>query len=327
MSYIQQIKQDLETLEQIVTEVSEELQQLYANYLDVLGNSTQKQLILASYQICTQIYPESFLRLSLSQRQKLQQNLRKLGKDIKSKLLNHLQASQSPQKDKEAENLNLVEAMIKNLPFVEISKDEENDEHLELNLDTATSETWQESSTETTNQNQEETDVSLPEEKTELKEPPKLELNNPYNLILWQQQVEKAIKQSLDEVSREANKCLQEANIIPSRLPTKIMDVAIGAEEATGGGNKVHHLPNVLNIVVETEKDKKSSQANITQISLLRLRLSEIEFADSLLNIERGKIRNLLKKVHKLKQQYQAKQREYASAEAEAAWRSSWYEE
>ncbi|BAU62922.1 hypothetical protein STA3757_02730 [Stanieria sp. NIES-3757] len=327
MSYIQQIKQDLEVLEQMVTEVSEELQQLYANYFDALGNSTQKQLILASYQICTQIYPESFLRLSLSQRQKLQQNLRQLGKDIKSKLLDHLQASQSPQKDQEAENLDLVEAMIKNLPFVDIANNEEVNEDLELDLNTATSETWQESQPEIANPTQQENEVSLPEEKSELNEPTKLELNNPYNLILWQQQVEKGIKQSLDEVSREANKCLQEANIIPSRLPTKIMDVAIGAEEATLGGNKVHHLPNVLNIVVETEKDKKSSQANITQISLLRLRLSEIEFADSLLNIERGKIRNLLKKVQKLKQQYQAKQREYASAEAEAAWRSSWYEE
>lgn len=321
MSYIQQIKQDLEALEQIVTEVSEQMQQLYTNYLEILSNSTQKQLILASYQICTQIYPESFLKLSLNQRQKLQQSLRKLGKETQSKLPDLQTAQFSP----EAEHLNLVETMINNLSFVETASQEANNEFLEPDFNRASTSTKEESETETATEAEQ--PILLSPEKSEPSEPAQLELNTPHNLMIWQQKIEKGIKQSLDEISRQANKCLQEAEIIPSRLPTKIMDVAIGTEEASTGAGKLHHLPNILNIVVETDKEKKLSQASIAQISLLRLRLSEIEFADSLLNVERGKIRSLLKKVQKLKQQYQVKLREYASAEAEAAWRSSWYEE
>jgi hypothetical protein len=326
MGSIQQIKQDLDALEQNVAEISEEIQKLYAHYLNVLGDSLQKQLILASYQICTQIYPESFLRLSLSQRQKLQQNLRQLSKEIKTKLLSYLQPSRSLQTNQDAENLELVEAMIKNLPFVE-NPEAVKEELLKLDLENATAEQEEESQEEEISTELEETVETLPEKPSESKELANLDLRNPNNLILWQQGVEKGIQQSLDEISRQANQSLQQADIIPSRLPSKIIDVAIQAEEASSVGNKVHHFPNILNIVVETDKNKKSSQASITQISLLRLRLSEIEFSDSLLNVERGKIRNFLKKVQKLKQQYQAKQREYAKAEAEAAWRSSWYEE
>lgn len=45
-----------------------------------MGQALRQQLILASYHLCTQGYPESFLKLSLSQRQKLQKGMRKLAK-------------------------------------------------------------------------------------------------------------------------------------------------------------------------------------------------------------------------------------------------------
>jgi len=38
-----------------------------------------RQLVLAAFQICTQTYPEAFLRLSVARRQQLQQALRQLG--------------------------------------------------------------------------------------------------------------------------------------------------------------------------------------------------------------------------------------------------------
>ena len=56
--------------------------------------SIEQQLILASYQLCTQIYPDSFLDLSLNQRQELQQSLRSLGKELKPSLLNILDYSE-----------------------------------------------------------------------------------------------------------------------------------------------------------------------------------------------------------------------------------------
>ncbi|MEO1342507.1 MAG: hypothetical protein AAFV28_15505, partial [Cyanobacteria bacterium J06635_13] len=84
----------------------------------------------------------------------------------------------------------------------------------------------------------------------------------------------------------------------------------------------------VMHLALESDKSKKSkSGKKSTQISLLRLRLAEVEFADHLLNAKRGQIRNLLGKVKQLEGQYKAIEQELAVLEAQAAWRSSWYED
>ena len=97
-----------------------------------------------------------------------------------------------------------------------------------------------------------------------------------------------------------------------------------------GGGRnnrKLQNVSNILHLALETEHDKQSSSSSsFAQISLLRLRLAEIEFSDPMLNAKRGQIRNLIGKISKLKSKYQTSKREYAIAEAQAAWRSSWYE-
>lgn len=79
---IQQIKQDLLGFETVVSALAIELQDLYRKYLNLLSKSAEKQLVLVTYQICTQEYPQSFLKLSLQSRENLQQNIRKLGKQI-----------------------------------------------------------------------------------------------------------------------------------------------------------------------------------------------------------------------------------------------------
>lgn len=322
---IQQIKQDIENLEKTVTEVGQEFQSVYDRYLDLLSESVQKQLILASYQLCTQVYPESFLRLSFDRRQKLQQSLKNLGKDFQATFWNDLEKSEQ---EKEQSNVELLEQMLKNLPLVPDRAQEEKD-LLEEKLPIETSELL-----EQPQQLEEQTELlndhitdNLYSETSELKPQEEIKLPNPEYLILWQKRVERTIKKTLDYTSKEANKCLQEVDIISSRLPAKIIDVAIQAEEASAGGNKFNQLANVLNLVIETEKEQKVKPKIVTPISLLRLRLSEIEFADPLLSNQRHQIRDMLKKIDKMRQQYQAKKREQAVAEAEAAWRSSWYEE
>lgn len=79
---LQQIRQDLKVFEEKTKELALELNLLYSNYLKSLSNSAQQQLILACYHICTQIYPEQFLKLSFSKRENLQNNLRKLCQEI-----------------------------------------------------------------------------------------------------------------------------------------------------------------------------------------------------------------------------------------------------
>ena len=316
---IQQIQQDLQTLEEKVAEFARELKSLYSKYLDQLGQSTGQQLILASYQLCTQIYPESFLRLSLNQRQQLQQSLRSLGNDIKSSWLDSLENSERVE---EESGVNIVEEIIKNLPISEEPKEDyETVERLEIPESKLTDRSSSKEAKEIINQLQ-----NLSSELNKIEPPGNTNPNNPENLVRWQQKIEFKIKKSLDSISRDANKLLQDAKIVPERLPTKVLDIAIQAENSNPSSSKFNHLANILNLTVETEKDKTKPK-RIVQISLVRLRLSEIEFADASLNAKRTQIRNLLKQINKIRQQYRSIQKEYTKVQAEAAWRSSWYED
>jgi hypothetical protein len=366
---IQQIEQDIRTLEGTVIEVAEEFQGLYGRYIDLFLESVEKQLILATYQLCTQIYPEPFLRLSLNQKQNLQQNIRKLGKEFAVNVRQNLENIE----EEAQENINFLEEMLKNLPFLqqkeaEIEEDALNEDLTEektsidekeallkegllrqslseeeamqaIRVESQTSQQGSDNNesdsaqaalagsiSSTTNRESLE-EKSTDSEANQLKQEEEINLPNPEYLIRWQRKVEKIIKKNLDSTSKKANKSLQEVSIIPNRLPTKIIDVAVQAEEAASGGNRFYHLANILNLAIETDKDKKGKPTTMTQISILRLRLSEIEFADPVLSNQRHQIRESLKKIQKLKQQYQAKQREYAIAQAESAWRSSWYED
>ena len=356
---IQQIKQDLEVLESTIVESGSELRDLYKSYLDLLSQSVKQQLILASYQICTQLYPESFLGLSLDQKQKLQQQLRVLSKEIQPELLN---SQEQTELILERKDLNFVAEMIKNLPLRQkraakkAGKGEEEEAMPDSSSPEGEAQTPKMNLSDTpfvsavADREGEEAKIDLEIIRTELEgleipelaavieneaaanfaEPQKQEIdfNNPEHLVLWHKQVERTIKRILDRASREVNKLLQESGVIPRRLPSKIMEVAIKAEETSSRNNrKIQSIPNILNIVIETDKDKKSKSANISQISLLRLRLSEIEFADPLLSSKRGQIRIMVNKIKQLKYQYRDKKQEYAVAEAQAAWRSSWYED
>ena len=317
---IQQIKQDLQNLEASVAEFAQEFKDLYGKYLEQLGQSALQQLILASYQLCTQIYPESFLHLSLNERQKLQKSLRDLGKEIKPKLL---EALENKEQLEEESSMNLVEEIIKNLPLGEESAE---DYEVIGELKISETDTKEQSSSPETKEIISQLQ-NLSSELNKIESPEDANPNNPKNLIRWQKRIEFQIKKSLDYTSREANKLLQDAGIIPNRLPSKILDVAIQAGDVSPSGGQLNHLANILNLAVETEKDKQQKPTRVAQISLLRLRLAEIEFSDATLNMERTQIRNLRKRIDKIGQQYRNKQRECAKAEAEAAWRSSWYEE
>ncbi|MEM8779789.1 MAG: hypothetical protein AAGF26_13135, partial [Cyanobacteria bacterium P01_G01_bin.49] len=138
----------------------------------------------------------------------------------------------------------------------------------------------------------------------------------------------------LDNLSQEVNHSLQKAKIIPNQLPPKLLEMALQAEEAASTGNS----PNILDLLVETsqktenenneneEEEPEETDAKVTKISAIRLRLSEIEFAEPQLSIQRKAIRQELEKLKKMRKNYHLTQRESAKAEAEAAWRSSWHE-
>ncbi len=88
---VERLEQEKTALEKAIALLVTEFQTSYSQYLTLLGKSLRQQLMQASYHVCTQGYPESFLGLSFDKRQELQQDLRKLAKECKEKLESHLQ--------------------------------------------------------------------------------------------------------------------------------------------------------------------------------------------------------------------------------------------
>jgi hypothetical protein len=83
---LEQLRQDIIRLETKTAEIASELRNCLGSYCDVLRTSVQRQLILASFHLCTQTYPEEFLRLSFSDRGQLQTQLQQLGVQLANEL-------------------------------------------------------------------------------------------------------------------------------------------------------------------------------------------------------------------------------------------------
>jgi hypothetical protein len=161
---------------------------------------------------------------------------------------------------------------------------------------------------------------SLPIPEPESTQPQPLQ---PRDILYWQEQLEEGIIEELQNLSHAANRLLQQAEILPGRLPEPVLEVAAKADFTS---ESAASLPNLLNLLIESEEgDKKAS--TMTQLMAIRLRLSEIEFSDSASTLWRSKIRDLSSRLNKLGREYQKKQKERSIAQAEAAWRSSWYED
>jgi hypothetical protein len=272
---IERIERDIAVLKVAIQAIATELQSAYASYLTTLGQALGKQLILASYHLCTQGYAENFLSLSLNQRQKLQQGIRKLSQKAGEQLLAYIQREEE-------------------------EEEEENEDAGET-----------------------QEGESNPE--SHIPNPKFFDSSNPIELAQWQQELEEATQEILKRVSHNANVLLQKAGILPKKLPEPILAAAAAVSEASA--EVIPGPPNLLNLVIEIENEQESEDSSLTQIMAINLRLGEIEFADSTLLSERKQIRNILVQLNKLGREYQKKQRELTVAEAEAAWRASWFED
>ncbi|MEH2308436.1 MULTISPECIES: hypothetical protein [unclassified Nostoc] len=277
---IERIERDIAALKEAIRAIAVELQTAYASYLNTLGLAVRKQLILASYHLCTQGYPENFLHLSLNQRQQLQQAIRKLGQVAAEQLLTSIK-SQEVGLDKEDEE----------------DEDEENKEVTSSELlDTSNSQSLT------------------------------ADTSNPIELVKWQQNLEEVTQDILKKLSHDANVLIQKSGVLPKKLPEPIL-AAAAAAASEASAEVMPGPPNLLNLVIEIENEQQSEDSGLTQIMAINLRLGEIEFADVALSSERRQIRSILVQLNKLGREYQKKHRERAIAEAEAAWRASWFED
>ncbi|MBD2127816.1 hypothetical protein NDI39_22350 [Microcoleus sp. ZQ-A2] len=296
---IERIEQDLAALEEATALLRAELHKTYSQYLQLLGQAVRRQLILASYQVCTHGYPEAFLSLSFNQRQKLQQSIQQMGKKAQEQLLSHLEASKKVTKAEVTDSNEPV-------PEPELTNSEPPQDVTPEPLSIVEQVPGNLEAPETIN-------ITNPE------------LTKPEQLAQWQEQLEEAIGQTLETLSLNTNRLLQQTGIIPRKLPAAVLEAATKADSSTE--SVTVGSPNLLNLLMETESEDDSEDSTLTRIIAINLRLSEIEFADPALNAGRNQIRNLSAKRNTLHREYHKKQRERSVAQAEAAWRASWFED
>lgn len=316
---LEQIERDIAELEQIVAELAQEFHRTYSSYVTAFGQAVRQQLILAGYYICTQGHPETFLKLSYSERQQLQQDLRTVAAKAEQQLIAALPfptANVAPAPPLPTVGLPIsledaaeAEALT---PFNPLSVQSEAEAIPNIPLEAVLVPGL---NTESEAIPANPTFAELSNEATE-------PITKPEQLAKWQEKIEKSIGKTLQTASRRANRVLQQAGVISKKLPEPVLEAAVKAEAAEA----VAGPPNLLNLLVETENSQEFS-SSVTQLLAIHLRLSEIEFADSTVMAGRNQIRKLAAKATQVGRDYQKKQRERAVAEAEAAWRSSWFEE
>ncbi|MFB2877170.1 hypothetical protein [Floridanema aerugineum] len=298
---IERIEREIGVLEQTIAELAEEFYNVYSRYLTALGQGIRQQLIVATYHLCTQSYPEEFLSLSFNQRQKLQQTIKQLADRTAQELI--LQVNSPMQEKSRSSSINeleiseLRELIEESIAEVEAQESESEkpfseSDSLESNAEATTSK-------------------------------PNTQIKNPEALLQWQEKLESAIAKSLQKLSRDSNLKLQQAGLLPKKLPEPVLEAAAKVEAAA---ETMPGPPNLLNLVIETESDRESQSSTVTHLVAIHLRLSEIEFPDSTLTTIRQQIRNLSVRLHTTRREYQKKQREKAIAEAELAWRASWFD-
>jgi hypothetical protein len=297
---IKQLRQELATLYTIVSNLARELVESYGKYFQNLGDSVARQLVLAAYQICTQKYPQQFLKLSYNNRHDFQQKIKGLKSIFKKKLADYLLDIDGINQEIIETFRQIICADKSEIPQQELNLNEENEENVN----------------EDYSQKTEADSQSIIKENEEQ--------ITPDSLIRFHLQIDKSIDEALKDISQAANRYLQKDSILPRQLPAKILDMALQAEESA---SVMSSSPNLLSLLIEREQNQETEARDITPITAICMRLSEIEFADPSLAVHRQQIRNILTQIQNLKEQYQKKQQQYAIAEAETAWRSSWFDE
>ncbi|MBV5261797.1 hypothetical protein FLX56_25625 [Synechococcus moorigangaii CMS01] len=335
---IEQIRRDLTVISERVSVVRETLAAVYDDYLNCLGEHLKRHLILASYQLCTQVYPQKFLQLSYGQRQTLQADLRTLSTALQAQLQDLLRAVND---EEEAGEEPAVMAEF----FVD-AEDLENTADLDQELFEVFESLDQAIATEENTGGEPDEAPSPPSEDRERRrelsqlaeriadslaemmqgtpaETPTDE-NSPEYWLEWCKTTEKRLRQTLNQASQAVNRRLQTAQILPENIPATVLDMAIQADNQQQGGQTPNHL---VNVVIEAELGKKKKKKRRTRITAIHLKVAELEFSEPTVSAQRRRLREQINKLQELRKYYQKAKQDLAIAEAEAAWRASWYED
>jgi hypothetical protein len=288
---IEQVGQDLHYLQAASSKLGAELTAAYQSYFTGLAPTLKQQSIQSCYHLCTACYPDAFLKLNYNQRSQLLKTLQRVIANVIADLVVHIN---SPNRSKDDEPT----GELTSIPIMPID--------------------W---------------------------------FATPTSLATWHQNIESEIAHSLKEISYKVNLLLQQARIMPANIPKSILEAS---NEADRQGESMGNISNLLSITIEQEFDEEQLDAEISktilhngaeraisisidsdeedysqfvQIHSLYLRLTEVEFSDVNVLALRKDINKLVDKIKALRREYLQKQQELKIAEAESAWRNSWFED
>lgn len=280
----EKIDRDITALKEAIAAIAQEIRNVYSSYLAALGQAVRQQMIMASYHLCTQVYPETFLNLSLNQRQHLQQALQQLGQQAEQQLRGYLQlffAFETPELTMtEIKNLGQAPASLEQAITEELRTISRTANHLLQNCDVLPA-----------------TALEVLLEVAAKAEDSGDTVPGPPNLLT-------ALVEAKDSVVSGDIAIPEQSQISKTSLEDN--------EELISSDDVSQLLNNAF------------STSTPTAIVIVYLRLDEIEFADSTVMGWRNQIRKLSTRLGSLLQELEKKQRERIVAEAQVAWRSSW---
>ncbi len=289
---IEQVGQDLHHLQTASSNLGTELTAAYQSYFAALAPTLKQQSIQSCYYLCTNCYPDAFLKLNYNQRSQLLKTLQRVISNAIANLVVQIDSSARSNNDDEPTG------ELTSIPIMPID--------------------W---------------------------------FATPTSLSTWQQNLESEIAHSLKEISYKVNLLLQQARIMPATIPKPILEASAQADRQ---GESNVNIPNLLSILIEQEPDEQEFEdptidraivsngtdrsvslaldaegddyPQIVQIHSVYLRLTEVEFSEVNVLSLRKNIDRIVDKVKLLRREYLQKQQELKIAEAESAWRNSWFE-
>lgn len=353
---LDQISKELSKLETATTQIDEDLKALYKEYLTVLGKAVKQQLVLAVYHLCTQAYPDEFLALSVSQRERVQAGVRKIATQGQTQIEQLGQVLDLSSLANKLEEVVGPEVDAPDDEFVEVSRAEDNPSDSAAADAPVVDDRTVEHKTASLEAPLKDDEAGLAEVSREASEMIRrlstslslfsvfgTEPLSPVSLAKRHVLLERHLRAILQTLSSLTNYLLKQANILPD-LPEMVIAAAAEAEAGESGPS----TPNVLNVLVEIGGDRqddeeaedgeddadlddslfdeKKTDREMTHLVAVNLRLADIEFADAHTALWRSKLQEALLRLKRLGGRYQKLQREKAQAEAEHAWRAIWFE-
>lgn len=334
---ISKIQADFNLVKTEVETLRSQLAQTYHHYGETMATVAGKELVLAAYQLCTQRYPENFLRLSYGDREKLQGCLRRLGKNHPETFVDLAYTPEEiPQQARQ-----FFAQMLQQIPLKKIAEIEQRLKQREDALETPPPDEVEEAESQAPEEEPEERisvffnpdelqavlnnieDQAMPHPPSD--RPEDCEGNHtpqtPEQLWYWHQQLEYRFDEALDTMTRDSNKLLQRSGVLPTKKPGKMREIN---PEDLGEEDDLERL--LAADSGDSEEETPPSRPSRRSPQGITLRRSELEFRNPELGNHKHQLRHCLAQLQKLRNRYRKLEKELAIAEAEAAWRSSWHE-